>query len=141
MACGSVSVQIMHPSTLVLTRHAFDQANNPPQAPLLFSQYPQDREDDVKVGIKSTALTLGDWSRPALAGFSLGTAALLTAAGVQADCVGPYYAGVALAGAMLARQVATVDFDNREDCGSKFVSNKWVGAAVLAGIVADRLLA
>ena len=83
------------------------------------------------MGIKSTALTLGDWSRPALAGFSLGTAALLTAAGVQADCVG----------AMLARQVATVDFDNREDCGSKFVSNKWVGVAVFAGIVADRLLA
>ena len=122
-------------------RHACDQSDKTPQAPLLFSQYPQDREDDVKVGIKSTALTLGDWSRPALAGFSLGTAALLTAAGVQADCVGPYYAGVALAGAMLARQVATVDFDNREDCGSKFVSNKWVGVAVFAGIVADRLLA
>lgn len=92
------------------------------------------------MGIKSTALTLGDWSRPALAGFSVTATGLLTLAGLQAECSGPYYGGVALAGALLAWQVATVDFENRQDCGAKFVSNKWVGAAVFTGILLDRLV-
>ena len=53
----------------------------------------------------------------------------------------PYYAGVAMAGAHLAWQVAAVDLDSQSDCLAKFGSNKWYGALLFGGIVLDKLAA
>ncbi len=41
----------------------------------------------------------------------------------------------------MAWQICAVDLDDRADCMAKFVSNKWLGALVFSGAVADRLLA
>lgn len=93
------------------------------------------------MGIKSTALTFGDQTKTYLAGFSAATTGLLAVAGAAVDAGVPYYAGVAAVAAHLAWQVATVDLDSRADCHAKFVSNKWTGALLFGGIVADKLLA
>ncbi|KAL6780117.1 COQ2 [Auxenochlorella protothecoides x Auxenochlorella symbiontica] len=100
----------------------------------------QDQEDDAKIGIRSTALTLGRHSRAAMWSFAAGTVGLLGFTGFQAGCGVPYFLGVASAGVHLAWQLGTVNLDDRADCGAKFDSNKWVGAAVFAGTVADRVL-
>jgi 4-hydroxybenzoate polyprenyltransferase len=71
-------------------------------------------------------------------GFGL-TLFLLTT-GCEAGCGAAYYASLVVGAAQLAWQIATVDLDSRPDCLAKFNSNKWFGAAVFAGIVADRLL-
>ncbi|EFJ45141.1 hypothetical protein VOLCADRAFT_94540 [Volvox carteri f. nagariensis] len=101
----------------------------------------QDRRDDEAAGVKSTALLFGKHSKAWFSGFGALTAGCLVAAGAAAGSGMPYYAGV---GAMLAHltwQVWTVDLSNGPDCMAKFVSNKWAGGLLLAGIIADRLLA
>ena len=61
-------------------------------------------------------------------------------AGYMTEAGIPFYASLVAAGAHLAWQIRTVDLDNREDCMAKFVSNKWFGAVLFSGIVADKLL-
>jgi len=100
----------------------------------------QDKRDDARVGIKSTALTFGDRTKTWLSGFGAANVACLSAAGAMAGCHAPFYGGVAAAAAHLAWQVGTVDLDDPDDCMAKFKSNVWYGAAVCAGIAADRLL-
>lgn len=53
----------------------------------------------------------------------------------------PYYAGVTAAACHYTWQLTEVDLGSRQDCLAKFVSNKWFGALVFSGIVADKLLA
>jgi len=67
--------------------------------------------------------------------------AAAAAAGHAAGCGAPFYAGVAAGAAHLAWQVGGADLDNPQDCGARFRSSGWYGAALFAGIVADRLLA
>ena len=52
----------------------------------------------------------------------------------------PFYGSLLAAGAHLAWQIRTVELADRQDCMDKFVSNKWFGAVVFSGIVADKLL-
>lgn len=99
----------------------------------------QDKEDDAMVGVKSTALRLGDaapaWIRVfyvlATAGFGL---AVWLAGGHPLAL-----AGVALAGAHMAWQSATLRPDDPADCLAKFRSNRVVGWLMLGGMVAGGL--
>ena len=101
----------------------------------------QDKRDDIKVGIKSTALTFGDRTKAICGGFAAAQAGLLCAAGAALGAGAPYYAGVAAATAHVAWQLVTVDLDDARDCMSKFVSNRITGGLLFAGIIADRLVA
>jgi 4-hydroxybenzoate polyprenyltransferase len=100
---------------------------------------PQDKADDLKVGIRSTALTFGPATKRYCAAFGAASVALLAAAGHAAGCGPAYHAGVAAAAAHMAWQVGSVDLDDPADCQAKFVSNAWLGALVWGGILADRL--
>ncbi|KAL4433055.1 hypothetical protein ABPG77_006482 [Micractinium sp. CCAP 211/92] len=99
----------------------------------------QDKADDVRAGIRSTALTFGDRTKAYCSGFAAANVALLAVAGGAAACGPAYYAGVAAAGAHLAWQIGSVDLDDSADCAAKFRSNAWYGALLFAGILADRL--
>ena len=99
----------------------------------------QDKADDVAAGIRSTALTFGAHNRRYLAAFAALNVGCMAAAGHAAGCGAPFLAGLAVAGAQLGWQVASVDLDDPADCAAKFVSNWWYGAALCGGIVADRL--
>jgi 4-hydroxybenzoate polyprenyltransferase len=99
----------------------------------------QDKEDDLRIGVKSSALALGDRTRPWLFAFYAAAVGFWTAAGWQAGLGLPFWAGLALAAAELGFQAARVDIDNPADCLAKFRSNRWVGWLVLAGIVAGHL--
>ena len=101
----------------------------------------QDKEDDVRIGVKSSALALGARTRPFLFAFYLAAAALWIAAGVSAGLAWPYFVGVALATAQMAWQAAAVDTDDPEDCLLKFRSNRLVGWALLLGAIAAHRLA
>ncbi|MEP0337048.1 MAG: 4-hydroxybenzoate octaprenyltransferase [Alphaproteobacteria bacterium] len=100
----------------------------------------QDKEDDVLVGVKSTALKFGDATRPWLAAFYGGTITLLAAAGVHAALHPIYFAGLAVAGLHLTWQVRSLDLDNAKVCLARFKSNRDFGLIVLAAIIAGRLL-
>uniref|UniRef100_A0A2A4JX67 4-hydroxybenzoate polyprenyltransferase, mitochondrial n=1 Tax=Heliothis virescens TaxID=7102 RepID=A0A2A4JX67_HELVI len=96
----------------------------------------QDKEDDMKVGVKSTALTFGAHTRPALSACLAASAAALALAGHNAGLGLAYQLAVVAYVAHAAQQIYTLDTENPEDCASKFKSNSSVGAIILMGILA-----
>jgi len=96
----------------------------------------QDKEDDARIGVKSSALALGARTRPFLFVFYVAAAALWVAAGL-ADRLGfIFWVGVAAASAHLAWQAARVNTEDPADCLRKFRSNRIVGWLMLGAIVA-----
>ena len=101
----------------------------------------QDKVDDKKLGLGSTALRFGERTKPILSAFSALTMTGIALSGYMADLGLPFYTlAVAGGSAHLAWQLATVNLDNPRDCMSKFISNKWFAALILAGIILDKLL-
>uniref|UniRef100_A0A0D9W4C8 4-hydroxybenzoate polyprenyltransferase, mitochondrial n=1 Tax=Leersia perrieri TaxID=77586 RepID=A0A0D9W4C8_9ORYZ len=99
-----------------------------------------DKEDDLKLGVKSTALRFGDSTKPWISGFGAACIANLALTGYNADLAWPYYPFLAAASAHLAWQISTVDLSDPLDCNRKFVSNKWFGALIFGGILCGRLV-
>jgi 4-hydroxybenzoate polyprenyltransferase len=100
----------------------------------------QDKEDDILVGVKSTALKLGANSRPWLAGFYIAALALFAAAGAADGLGWPFFVALGLGAAQLAWQVADVNLDDAADCLVKFKSNRYFGWILVGGLFADLLL-
>ena len=99
-----------------------------------------DRDDDAKIGIRTSALTLGRWD---VAGVMTSYAlmlALLAALGIARDLAWPYYAGLGLAGAMMIYHWRLIRDRSRDGCFRAFRHNNWVGGAIFAGIVAAFVL-
>ncbi len=95
-----------------------------------------DREDDAKIGMRTSALTLGRFDVAGVMAAYAGMLLLLAAAGVMRQLSWPYYAGLALAGAMMVHHFRLIRGRSREGCFKAFRHNNWVGAAVFGGIVA-----
>jgi 4-hydroxybenzoate polyprenyltransferase len=99
----------------------------------------QDKEDDARIGVKSSALALGPRTRQFLFGFYGAAVVLWAIAGVAAGA-GPWFRlALAAATVQLFWQAARVDADDPADCLAKFRSNRWVGWLLLAGIVAGHV--
>ncbi|CAL5043035.1 unnamed protein product [Urochloa decumbens] len=95
----------------------------------------QDRKDDLKAGVKSTAITFGDNTKYWLSGFGAACISSLAFTGYNAHLAWPYYPFLAAAAGHLQWQVSTVNLSDKSDCNRKFVSNKWFGALVFGGIL------
>ncbi|MBO0765378.1 MAG: 4-hydroxybenzoate octaprenyltransferase [Hyphomicrobiaceae bacterium] len=100
----------------------------------------QDKEDDILVGVKSTALKFGAATQRWLAAFYAGAVVVWGAAGLLAGAHGCFLLVLALLAAQLAWQIATLDIDDPANCLTRFRSNRLVGWLLLAGIVADMAL-
>jgi 4-hydroxybenzoate polyprenyltransferase len=99
----------------------------------------QDKKDDARLGLHSTALTFGeDRTKPILAGFSAAMIGGLLVAGVQADLAWPFYVGTGLTAASLMWQLGTAELNNPVNLAARFEANKWVGGVVFGSIVAGR---
>ena len=96
----------------------------------------QDKEDDARLGLKSTALKLGARSREWVAGF-YALSWLLLVCGIYAAGAGKWAVPALIpAGAHLIWQVESWDFDAPDNCLKRFRSNRDAGLLVLAGIAA-----
>jgi len=100
-----------------------------------------DRDDDAKLGIRTSALTLGRWDVAAVTASYALMLALLAALGALRALAWPYYAGLGAAGAMMLYHWRLIRTRDREDCFKAFRHNNWVGAAIFAGIVASFAIA
>jgi len=94
----------------------------------------QDKEDDARIGVKSSALALGSRTRPFLFAFYAAAAALWAAAGIAAGLGILFFLALAAAFLQLLWQAARVDTDNPADCLAKFRANRLVGWLMLLGI-------
>jgi 4-hydroxybenzoate polyprenyltransferase len=100
-----------------------------------------DRDDDAKLGIRSSALTLGRWDVAAvMASYALMLILLLYVGSVR-NLAWPYFAGLLVAAAMMLYHGWLIRDRSREGCFRAFRHNNWVGAAIFAGIVASFALA
>ena len=96
-----------------------------------------DREDDAQIGIRTSALTLGRYDVAAVAASYAAMLAILAGVGATLHLNWPYYAGLALAAAMMATHYRMIRGRSRAGCFKAFQHNNWVGAAVLGGIIAS----
>jgi 4-hydroxybenzoate polyprenyltransferase len=96
-----------------------------------------DRDDDLKVGIRTSAILFGRHDVAAvMACYALFVGALAAIGAWQH--YGPfYYAGVAVAGVLCASHYRLIRDRTREGSFKAFRANNWVGAAVFIGIVLD----
>ncbi|HET7199816.1 MAG TPA: 4-hydroxybenzoate octaprenyltransferase [Burkholderiales bacterium] len=96
-----------------------------------------DRDDDVRIGIKTAALTLGRYDVAAVMVCYGGALALLVAIGVHHGLGAAYLLGLAGAAGLMAYHYRLIRVRDREACLKAFNQNNWVGAVVFAGIFAD----
>ncbi|MGE3714003.1 MAG: 4-hydroxybenzoate octaprenyltransferase [Alphaproteobacteria bacterium] len=97
----------------------------------------QDKEDDIKIGVKSTALYLGKRTKPALLGFYLLAVLFWAVAGLLASASLAYYTALTLALAHFTMQIHRVDLDFAPSCRQIFLSNAYqLGAVMFVGCVA-----
>ncbi len=99
----------------------------------------QDKEDDVLIGVKSSALALGAATRPALFVFYAAAVALWGAAFAVSGLAWPGELALFLAALHLGWQVARVVTGDPADCLAKFRANRWIGWLLFLGIVAARM--
>jgi 4-hydroxybenzoate polyprenyltransferase len=100
----------------------------------------QDKEDDLLVGLKSTALRLGEATPRWLAAFYAGAVLLWGLAGAMAGARLAFFLALGLASIQLAWQVATLKLADPVNCLARFKSNRLIGWALLAGLAADMAL-
>lgn len=98
-----------------------------------------DRDDDVKIGVKSTAVLFGDADRAIIAILQFCFLATLLLAGHRAGMGNWYVLGVLGAGILAAYQQYLIRDRERMPCFRAFLNNNWLGAVIFAGIVVDFL--
>ncbi|KAI0056633.1 UbiA prenyltransferase [Artomyces pyxidatus] len=103
----------------------------------------QDKRDDVKAGVKSTAFLFGEHVKVVLAGFAVLFVACLAAAGyLNGQGTSFYLLSVGGAAVHLLKQMSGVDVDDVRSCLMAFNSNGWAfGGIVWFGLFADYALA
>jgi len=98
-----------------------------------------DRDDDVKIGVKSTAILFGHWDRHIIGLFQLGFFALMIAAGRVFDASLLYYAGLGVAAGFAIYHQRLIFTRQREACFRAFLNNNLLGGAVFAGLALSYL--
>jgi 4-hydroxybenzoate polyprenyltransferase len=96
-----------------------------------------DRDDDVRIGIRTSAILFGRHDVAAVMTAYVVFLAIMGAIGAW-QAYGPfYYAGLVVAAAMAWYHYRLIRTRTREGCFKAFLHNNWLGAAVFAGIVLD----
>ncbi len=99
-----------------------------------------DREDDLKIGIKTSAITFGRFD---VAAVMICYAAMLLIIGWMGRALHlgwAFYAGLAVAAGIFGLHFTWIRGRERAACFKAFLHNNWVGAAIFAGIVVDFLV-
>lgn len=99
-----------------------------------------DRDDDVKIGIKSTAVLFGDADRLVIGALQGLTVLAWLLAGQRFGLGAPWFLAVAAAAGLFIWHQLMIRERRREDCFRAFRHNNWVGLILFAGAVAHFLL-
>jgi len=93
-----------------------------------------DRDDDIIIGVKSTAILFGKQDRLITALLQLMMIVVMIMVGFQFSLGNWYFAGLAGAAVLFAYQQYLIRYRDRDDCLKAFLNNQWVGAIIFAGI-------
>lgn len=99
-----------------------------------------DREDDLKIGIKTSAITFGRFDVAAVMGCYAATLLIIGGMGYSLNLGLAFYAGLVVAAAIMGRHFLWIRGRQRMLCFKAFLHNNWVGLAIFVGIAVDFLL-
>jgi len=93
-----------------------------------------DRDDDVKIGIKSTAVLFGRYDLAIIVALQAVTLGILYAVGIAIDATWPYHLSLLIGAALFYRQYQFIKHRQREGCFTAFLENHYVGLVFTLGI-------
>ena len=93
-----------------------------------------DRDDDLKIGVKSTAILFGRQDKLIIGILQVAVLALMVAIGYLNQLNGAFYAAVAAAGALFIYQQKLIANREREACFKAFLNNNYVGLVLFVGL-------
>lgn len=96
-----------------------------------------DRPDDLKIGIKSTAILFGENDRAITAMLQVMALAALVLVGQRFELDVPYMASLVVVAGLFAYQQYLIKDRKRKDCFRAFLNNNWVGLVIFVGVVLD----
>ncbi len=96
-----------------------------------------DRDDDLKIGVKSTAILFGEQDRVITGALQVMVLYALVLVGKAYALGWIFYLSLAIAAGLFVYQQWLIRFRERTACFKAFLNNNWVGAAVFVGIAAD----
>ncbi len=99
-----------------------------------------DRDDDLKIGIRTSAITLGRFDVAGVMGFYALFIAVWAAVGAQQGLGWPYFGGLAVAAGIAAWHYTLIRARSRDGCFRAFRLNHWLGFAVFVGVVLESAL-
>jgi len=99
-----------------------------------------DRDDDLKIGIKTSAITLGRFDVAAVMAFYAAFLAIWAAIGLHVGLGLPYYLGLGAAALQAVWHYTLIRDRSRAGAFRAFRLNHWVGFAVFAGVVGAKAL-
>ena len=99
-----------------------------------------DRDDDLKVGIKTSAITLGRFDVVGVMLFYGAYLAVWAAAGLHLALAWPYFVGLLVAVLIASWHFTLICNRSREGCFRAFRLNHWLGMAVFVGVVVESML-
>jgi 4-hydroxybenzoate polyprenyltransferase len=94
-----------------------------------------DRDDDLAVGIKSTAILFGRYDVLVIAALMAVMLTLLAVIGLRLALAWPWYAAVAVSAGLFARQLFSIRMREPAACFRAFLENNWVGCSLFAGLL------
>jgi 4-hydroxybenzoate polyprenyltransferase len=96
-----------------------------------------DRDDDLKIGVKSTAILFGDLDLFVIGGLQFLMMMALLLAGKMAQLGVWYYASLGLAALLMVWHQWLARERDREGCFKAFLRNHYIGLVIFAGIIAN----
>ena len=99
-----------------------------------------DRDDDLKIGIRTSAITLGRFDVAAVMAFYAVFLAIWAWLGVQLGYAWPYFAGLGAAALIALWHYTLIRTRTRDGCFRAFRLNHWLGFAVFAGVALQFVL-
>ena len=94
-----------------------------------------DREDDLEVGIKSTAILFGEADTRIILLLQLFCLVCFVGTGISFDLGAIYYISIALVAGLFLRHQKLIGDRSREKCFQAFSESKWIGLIVAAGLL------
>ena len=93
-----------------------------------------DRDDDLKIGVKSTAILFGEDDKAITGLLQLCVIFIFILVGQQFKLGGFYYISLALAAVFFVYQQRLIKHRDRDNCFKAFLNNNWVGMIIFIGI-------
>lgn len=99
-----------------------------------------DRDDDLLIGVRSTAILFGRRDLLMIGLLQLAMVISCLVLGLGMGWTWPWFMAVAVVAGLFARQLMTTRSRHRDACFRAFLNNNWVGCALFLGIVGLTLL-